>query len=440
MAAENTERLDRRNFIRITAGAAAPFVLAHAQKRKTLKIAKWAHFLPEFDQWFSGELAREWGKQHDTEVIVHHIPVEKIDALAAAEVATRSGHDLFIFPWPPAVYLKHVIDHAEIYQTVAFKFGSLDRLAHRSTFDPKTKRYFAFCDSWIPAPFQYYQDYWAEAADMPLGPVHYYSLRSGGQRIRAKRGIPVGLALAANLESNITLHTLMYGFRGRILNEEGESVFLQSGAFQALNYAQALYRDAGAPEQLTWGAAGNVRAMLARKSSCTINAISLSRIAERQQAEVAKKLQIYPPLKGPAGVLAVPHVTNCSAVWNFAGNLEGAKQFLADMISHSTTMYEKSGGCNFPIYQKTVPDLIVRLSKDSQADPPWKYQALKDALYWTRNLGWPGYATPAAMEIFNSFLLPRTFLNVARGEASPADAARAADAEIKRIVEKWKQV
>ena len=177
MESGSAKKIGRRNFVRITAGAAAagPSILtsgrALAQKRKTLRIAKWTHFLPEFDQWFETELAAQWGRQQDTQVIVDHIPVEQINERAAAEVAVRKGHDLFMFPWPPAVYQRHVIDNAEVYQTVAFKFGNLDRLAHHSTFDPKSKKYFAFCDSWMPAPFQFFQDCWAEV-NMPLGPVH----------------------------------------------------------------------------------------------------------------------------------------------------------------------------------------------------------------------------------------------------------------------------
>jgi len=81
----------------------------------------------------------------------------------------------------------------------------------------------------------------------------------------------------------------------------------------------------------------------------------------------------------------------------------------------------------------------VRLSKDPQADPAYKYMGLKDALHWTPNLGVPGFATPAYMEIFNSSLVPRMVQSVLRGENSPEDAAAAAAAEMQRISEKWNQ-
>jgi multiple sugar transport system substrate-binding protein len=434
----------RRDVVRLAAAAAVgPFVAFPDRtlaSQQTLKIAKWAHFLPEYDEWFDGVLAVEWGRRHDTKVTVDQIPVERIHAVAAAEIAAGSGHDVFMFPWPPAEFRKHVIDHTEIYQTAAFKFGNLDRFAHRSTFDPLAKKYFAFADSWIPAPLHYFEDHWREVG-MPLGPVHYGSLRSGGQRIREALGVPCGLALAPSLESNVTLHTLLYAFRSQVLDAAGNvTIGKTARTVEALKYVKALYEDAGTPDQLAWGPSGNVRAMLARKSSSTVNAISLLRTAEKEEPEVASKIRLSPPLLGSAGVFAFPHVTNCSVVWNFAQNQEGAKQFLADLIGDSRTAYEKSAGCNFPIYQKTIPNLIVRLEDDPRADPPDKYKALKDALHWTRNLGFPGYANPVGMEVFNSFVIPRMFISVATGRSSPEDAVQVAEAEVTRIADRWKQV
>jgi multiple sugar transport system substrate-binding protein len=432
----------RRDIVRLTAGAvAAPFVAAPARaqaSQPTLKIAKWAHFMPEYDTWF-GELAEEWGRQHDTKVVLDHIPAERIHAAATSEIAAGTGHDVFMFPWPPAEFQKHVIDHHEIYLNVAFKWGNIDRFSHRSTYDPVAKRYFAFADSWIPAPFNYFRDYWNEVG-MTVGPVHYGSLLSGGRRIREKLGVSCGLALAPTLEGNITLHTLLYAFRSHVLDAAGNVTIGRTAlTVEALRYAKALYEDTGTPDQLTWGPSGNVQAMLARNTSATINPINLLRAAEKEKPDVASKIRITPPLLGHAGVFAFPHVTNCSVVWNFAQNQEGAKQFLADLIDNSKTAYEKSAGCNFPTFQKTLPNLIARLDNDPHADPPNKYIELKDALYWTRNMGFPGYANPVGMEAFNSFVIPRMFISVITGQSSPEDAMRTAEAEVMRIANRWKQ-
>ncbi|HET6178800.1 MAG TPA: hypothetical protein VFE61_17865 [Candidatus Sulfotelmatobacter sp.] len=439
-------KVSRRHFIGVAAGAAAigPFFLFSGRvlaSQKTLKIAKWSHFIPEFDVWFES-MVDDWGNQHDTRVTVDEIAVEKINDAASAEVRAGQGHDVFIFPWPPAEYYQHVIDHGDIYRMVAAKYGAIPQLAHRSTFNPTNKKYFAFADSWSPSPLHFFQDYWAEVG-MPLGPVHYGSLRGGGRKLRDKLGIPCGLAFTLTLEGNITLHTILYAFRAWIVDPKGEVLFNKNVfAVAALKYIQALHRESGTPDQLAWGPAGNVQAMLGRKTSSTTNAISLLRAAETQNPQVAGKMLLQPPLLGTngMGVTALPHVTNCSVVWNFAHNQDGARQFLADLIDSSRAGYEKSLGCNFPIYPKTVPDLIVRLAKDPRANPSYKYAELKDALHWTPNLGVPGFATPAFMEVFNSSLVPKMVQSVLKGERSPEEAAASAATEIQRIADKWKQI
>jgi multiple sugar transport system substrate-binding protein len=439
------KRFPRRDFIKLAAATAAvgPFFSfsspAFAAPR-TLKIAKWAHLVPEYDAWFETEWVKQWGEKNNTNVIVDSIPVERIHSDASAEVAAGKGHDLFMFPWPPAEFQRHTIDHAEIYQNVSMKYGSIPQISYKSTFNPKTKTHFAFADYWIPAPVHYYQDYWA-AADMPLGPVTYGSLLSGGQRIRDKLGIPCGFALSPTLEGNITLNTLLYAFRGQILDADGNAAITKNVfALHALNYVKFLAEAAGTPDEFTWASGGNAQAMLARKTTCSVNAISLVRAAEKQNPDIAKKMMLQAPLLGPYGVTGFPQATNCSAIWNFAENPESAKQFLVDMTDSCRTGYEKSLGCNFPAYPKALPNLVIRLDKDPVADPPYKYYSIRDALHWTPNLGAPWIASPAWMEVFNSMVIPRMFRNAAQGNLSAPDAAAEAQKEVAAIVEKWNQV
>jgi multiple sugar transport system substrate-binding protein len=436
----------RRQFLKLAAGAAAagPFFLfsPHAlASQKALKIAKWAHFLPEFDDWFVKVMAKDWGKKNNAKVTVDLIPVEEVRDHAFAEVKAGKGHDIFIFPWPPAEFHQHVIDHAAIYQMVAPKVGAIQQLAFRSTRHLATKKYFAFADFWMPSPLHYFEDYWGQIG-MPFGPVHYGGLLSGGRTIRDKFGVPSGLSFSPTLEGNITLHTILYAHRAFILDSAGNVMF-NKRAFStiALQYVQAIVRESGAPEQLTWGSGGSARTMIGHKASAAINAISLLRTAEKASPEVGKQLWLQPPLKGTSGmgITALPHVTNCSVVWNFSQNQAAANKFIGDLVDSSRTSYEKSLGCNFPIYPKTVPDLVVRLQKDPHGGPVDKYMALKDALHWTPNLGAPGITSPAYMEIFNTSVLPKMVAQIVSGQQSAEDAVAAGAREMQRIVDKWKQ-
>ena len=119
---------------------------AYAAKR-TLKILQWSHFVPGYDKWFNNEYTKEWGKKNDTEVTVDNINLALIESRAAAEVSAQRGHDLVLFLAPPAVFEDQVVDMKDVYAECEKKHGKAIDLAVKSTYNPKTKRYFAFSDS-----------------------------------------------------------------------------------------------------------------------------------------------------------------------------------------------------------------------------------------------------------------------------------------------------
>ena len=54
------------------------------------------------------------------------------------------------------------------------------------------------------------------------------------------------------------------------------------------------------------------------------------------------------------------------------------------------------------------------------------------------NVGYPGYATAATDEVFNTFVIPTMFARVARDEMTAQAAAEAAQKDVERIFAKWK--
>ncbi|HEY8133729.1 MAG TPA: carbohydrate ABC transporter substrate-binding protein, partial [Thermoanaerobaculia bacterium] len=89
-------------------------------------------------------------------------------------------------------------------------------------------------------------------------------------------------------------------------------------------------------------------------------------------------------------------------------------------------------------FPATVPDIKKRLANDPKAVPNNKYAVLGDVLTWATNVGYPGYATAAIDEVFNTFVIPTMFAKAARDEMSAAAAVKAADTEVRRIFDKWK--
>jgi len=115
-------------------------------------------------------------------VIVDHINQADIPARAAAEVAAQSGHDIFFFLTPPAAYEDQVINHAEIVQEVTKKRGKMKTVAFKSTYNTKTKKYFAFSDNYVPDPVNYRTDLWGE---LGLRPTSWENVLKAAPKLRA---------------------------------------------------------------------------------------------------------------------------------------------------------------------------------------------------------------------------------------------------------------
>jgi multiple sugar transport system substrate-binding protein len=143
-------------------------------------------------------------------------------------------------------------------------------------------------------------------------------------------------------------------------------------------------------------------------------------------------------LKGPVRRIAAEHVMNCYVIWDFAENKEGAQQFLIDYIDAFHDGFVAGQFYNFPCFPSTVPNLQKEIATDSRATPATKYKVLGDVLDWATNVGYPGYASAAIDQAFKSWVIPTMFATVAQGKASPEDAAKTAEAEYKRIFERFK--
>src|SRR6476469_5511944 len=186
MSKKSGEKITRRKFVKVTgggvvaAGLTSAFLFPHRAlaQQKTLKIVQWSHFVPGYDKWFDGVFTKEWGAKNNTNVIVDHIAIGEINARAAAEVAAKKGHDLFMFLSPPAAYEKLVIDHSEVYDEVQKKHGKSIDLGYKSTFNPKTRKFFAFSDSYVPDPGNYREDLWSQVG-YPHGPDSWHDLLDG---------------------------------------------------------------------------------------------------------------------------------------------------------------------------------------------------------------------------------------------------------------------
>jgi multiple sugar transport system substrate-binding protein len=445
MEKKKGQAVSRRDFLKVAGvgtfsavlGPAFFFPERAAAQQKTLKICQRSHVVPAFDTWFNNTFCKQWGQKHNTNVIVDNIDLNEVPGKAASEAQARKGHDLFMFLSPPAAYEKQTIDMTHVYQEVEKKHGKKIDLAHKSTYNPKTKRYFAFSGSYAPGPGNWRKDWWSEAG-YPDGPDTWDDLRTGAKKIRDRTGHPCGLGLSQERDTSMAMRALLGSFGGAEQDEHGNVTINSKQTIEALKFMKALYQESETPDVFTWTPSSNNQAMLAGRTSYAINDISITRQSEREHLPIDSKIMISQALKGRVGRIAPAQVMDCYVIWEFAKNKEGAQQFLIDYIDVFHDGFIAGQFYNFPCFLSTCPSLKKEISNDLLANPPDKYKVLDNALDWTTHVGYPGYTTAAIDEAFKTWVIPTMFAKVARGDETPENAAKAAEEEYKRIFGKWK--
>ena len=152
---------------------------------------------------------------------------------------------------------------------------------------------------------------------------------------------------------------------------------------------------------------------------------------------IADDLQLAKVPAGPARRIGPAFSFFNYLIWNFAENIDGAKQFLVDYIGQSREAFLASGFQNTPAFPDTVPDLATVVANDAGAGSPGKYDLLAELATWTTNVGDPGYTNAAISEIFHAGPIPTMFARAATGQLAPEEALDQADKEVRQIFQKW---
>ena len=174
-----------------------------------------------------------------------------------------------------------------------------------------------------------------------------------------------------------------------------------------------------------------------------VNAISIARSAEDSgNNALSDDTWIRPIPRGSVRALGNEHVMGIYFVWRFAQNKEAAKQYLVDQQLAYRDHFLQSKFYNFPAWTNAIKGGFKSMHKLAAADkhkPHGKYTVLTTiAEKYTTNVGYPGFGNAAVGDIFNQFLIPQMFAQVAQGKMAPDDAARSMQGQFRTIYAKWR--
>lgn len=447
---EEDKKLSRRDLLKKgaagaaavgVAGTAAPFSFAgpmrfkNRQLKGSLSIIQWIHFVPAYDVWFDNTWCKQWGEKNDVQVTVDHINNTLLDTRAAAEVAAQSGHDLFMNLHPMAAYEDQVINHASIVQEIERKVGPYSQLGKLSTYNPKTKKYFAVSDNYVPDPVVWRRDLWNGIGESPYT---WEDVAKAAPKLKSI-GHPVFIGQSQELDSSMALLAFMMCFGSFVQNAHNRPTLDTKKTIEAVNFMASM---AKSEDGSIFGAnpATNNNYLYSGVGSMILNAISATRTPEAENLPFSDNLMIWPIPIGPHGRLGLEHVMGCYNIWNFAQNKENASQFLADLCINYKQATLASQLYNFPSFPGAFP--FKEINKVAAADPhkpKGKYTVLTTiAEKYTHNIGYPGTYNAAMDELFTKYLIPQMFAQVSQGKMSAADSVSSTASQINQIYAKWK--
>jgi multiple sugar transport system substrate-binding protein len=427
------------------AGTTAPFSFAGPLRYTgrwlsgNLSVLTWVHFVPTYDQWLD-PWAKSWGEKNDVQVTIEHINNGLLDTRAAAEVAAQQGHDLFFNLHPMATYEDQVINHAPVVQEVQRKVGAYMPIAKSSTYNPKTKKYFAVADSYVPDPVVWRHSLWNDVGESPATWDH---VKAAAPKLK-QRGHPIGIGQSQEIDSNMVLIAFLMCFGSFIQNKANRPTLQSKNTVQAVKFMAEIAQTGETDDIFSWNgnAAGNNNYLYSGTASLIFNAISATRTPESGAAggQYADDLWIWPIPAGPHGRIGLEHLMGCWNIWKFAKNKDAAQKFLADLCIAGRDATIQSQLYNFPTFEKAMPfkDINKFAAQDTHK-PRGKYTILTTiAQKYTHNIGYPGTTNAAIDEIFQKFLIPQMFAQVSQGKLSAEDSVRQANTAIKDIYDKWR--
>jgi multiple sugar transport system substrate-binding protein len=411
---------------------------------KSLSILQWSHFVPAYDVWFD-PWVKAWGQKNNVTVTVDHVNYADIPTRTAAEISAGTGHDLILWNTPPSHYEPSLVSMKDVVTELEQKHGPQVSFAKLTNYNPVTKKYFGLTYSYAPDPGDYRKSMFQKVG-MPGGPQTWDDVLTATTAIKKQTGVRCGIGMSPEPDSNMAARALIWNYGGAVQDKNGNVTLNSPETVDAVAFMVKLFQQAETSEVFSWTAASNNQGLVAGQLSYILNSISAYRTAQQTNGAVADDIFFTGPLKIKlAKPIASEHVIQTYIIPKFSMNQETAKEFLVYFASHASDwvyqsqLYELPVNPNTNAQKKTFGSDGWLVKDPYHSHPSNKLELLTKANDWSVNVGYPGPASPAIGEIFDTNLLPNMMASAAKGEKTPAQAVADAHTQAKAIFAKWRK-
>ena len=434
------KKSDRRSFLKgsaaigtgglagILASGIAPAI---AQERE-LKVLVNSHFVPKSDEELERQL-KEFGKAEGIKTRLDRVAHLQLPAVLAGEIQGQKGHDVVVMRnADPSLYSKHLVDLDDLYEKIGKAGGGWTNSDFGKGRDGRQKAIPWF---FISFPIAIRTDLVAEIGENL--PDTWEDVLRIGTKLK-KKGHPVGIQLSHGADSNWILRGLLWSFGGKLVEEDSKTIAVNSKeTVEAFKYIKALYNDAMESEVLAWDDRNNNVCLASGKCSMILNPVSAYRSAVRDKAliqgtqrPVHQVINHIMPPKGPAGRhMAASH--QGVGIWKFSPLADVGKRFLDYhfQADNADKHLWASAGYNQPLLKTHALHELYATNA--------KYYFAPFIGWYTHAIGWPGVPTAASATIYDQYLLPDAAAAAATGKATPEEAVKKLESQMKRIYRRF---
>ncbi len=391
-----------------------------------LRLLRWKRFVQgDEDAWNAN--TQKFTEATGVKVRIDAEAWEDVRPKAAVAANVGSGPDI-ILGWfdDPHQYPDKLVPLTDLATYLGEKYGGWYDAA---------QRYGKRGDEWIGLPLgaagacMVYRQSWVQEAGFETFPRDYQEVLACAKKLK-ENGHPIGMALGNAVgDGNGWVHTILWGFGGKMVDDAGNVVLNSAETVAALEYVKELYENF-VPGTLSWLDPNNNKAFLAGELAATNNGISVYYAAKTSEdpamQEVAKDINHVNMPIGPVGRPTELHLFTQAMVFNHSKYPNAAKEYLRFMWERE--QYEP--------WQQAAIGYISHPLDAYASNPVWtedpKHTPYRDCV---KNMLWNGYSGPlgySSAAAMADYIVVNMFAQVCAGERSSKEAAEHAASRAER--------
>ncbi len=405
----------------LPASAQQPDLTFEPEKGAELRVLRWRRFVEGDEvQWDAN--TRKFTEMTGIKVRIDSESWEDVRPKAAVAANVGSGPDIIV-GWfdDPHQYPDKLVDLTDLATYLGGKYGG---------WYPAAERYGMRDGRWIGLPLGaagnciVYRKSWLQEAGFETLPRDTAGFLKACQAMAAKGHHP-GFALGNAVgDGNTWLHSMLWAFGGRMVDDSNKVVLNSPETVAALEYVAELYKTF-VPGTLSWLDPNNNKAFLAGEIGLTANGISVY-YAAKNSADPAMKAMAADiehsnmPI-GPVGKPTELHLFTQAMLFKYSKYPNAAKEYLR-------FMWEKD---QYEPWQQAAIGYITQPLAAYENNPIWtvdpKHTPYRDTV---KNMLWNGYSGTlgsASAGAMADYVVVNMFAEAASGQQSPKEAAQRAE-------------